>query len=219
MVRAQGAKAPIQQFADNISAVFVPVVLACCVLTFGVWLLVTYTGAAPSKWYEEEGEFLFSFLFAISTLVIACPCALGLAAPTAVMVGTGVGAKNGILIKGGEGLEKLARVKAIVFDKTGTLTMGKPEVDSFDDLRGLGEDLYYYVGCAERSSEHPLAIAVVKYCEEKVRRSESRRTSHVTPLTLLFARRSSTGRGRFFRPWTSRRSLERAFLASWTARP
>mmetsp|Transcript_18454 Transcript_18454/g.36929 ORF Transcript_18454/g.36929 Transcript_18454/m.36929 type:complete len:975 (-) Transcript_18454:67-2991(-) len=168
MVRAQGAKAPIQQFADDISAVFVPVVLCCFALTFSVWLLVTYTGAAPAKWYEDQGEFMFSFLFAIATLVIACPCALGLAAPTAVMVGTGVGAKNGILIKGGEGLEKLARVKAIVFDKTGTLTMGKPEVDAFVDLKEMGEDLLYYVGCAEKSSEHPLAVAVVRYCEEKL---------------------------------------------------
>ncbi|GMH68335.1 hypothetical protein TrST_g1650 [Triparma strigata] len=168
MVRAQAVKAPIQQFADNISAVFVPVVLACSLLTFVVWLALTYSGAVPKEWYEDEGELMFSFMFAIATLVIACPCALGLAAPTAVMVGTGVGAKNGVLIKGGDCLEKLAKVTAVVFDKTGTLTMGRPEVATFLDLADMGEEILYLIGCAEKSSEHPLAVAVVKYCEEKL---------------------------------------------------
>lgn len=168
MVQAQGVKTPIQQFADNISAVFVPVVLACSLSTFGIWLALTYSCAVPKEWYEDEGELMFSFMFSIATLVIACPCALGLAAPTAVMVGTGVGAKNGVLIKGGECLEKLAKTTAVVFDKTGTLTLGRPEVATFLDLEKMGDEILYLIGCAEKSSEHPLAVAVVKYCEEKL---------------------------------------------------
>ena len=122
---AQTSRAPIEAFADKISGIFIPCVLSVAVLSLVVWLALTYSGAVPDDWIHNGlDKFTFSLLFAISVLVIACPCALGLATPTAVMVGTGVGAKQGILIKGGEALQSAASVTSVVFDKTGTLTMG-----------------------------------------------------------------------------------------------
>lgn len=133
---AQSSKAPIQEYADYISARFVPVVTGISLLTYIIWVSLLSSGAldsAKTKWpYEEEGlnDFTLPLLFSISCLVIACPCALGLAAPTAIMVGSGVAAKHGVLIKGGEALERASKVTAVVFDKTGTLTAGKPSVQS-----------------------------------------------------------------------------------------
>ena len=130
---AQSNKAPIQAYADKISGIFVPFVVSCSLLTFVIWIGVLYSGIAEnttSTWpyHKSMNDFTFSLLFAISVLVIACPCALGLAVPTAVMVGTGVGASHGILIKGGDVLEAATKIKTVVFDKTGTLTIGHPSV-------------------------------------------------------------------------------------------
>jgi len=149
---AQGSKAPIQRLADTVAAVFVPVVIGIAVATFLVWLAL---GPAPS--------FLFAMLNFVAVLIIACPCALGLATPTAIMVGTGKGAEQGILIRSGESLESAHRLDTVVLDKTGTLTKGKPEVT---DVRSrqpstLGErQLLRLAASLERGSEHPLGEAV-----------------------------------------------------------
>ena len=176
METAQGGKAPVQLYADKISGVFVPFVTSVSLASFVIWFSLSSTGVVPDSWIpSDEGPFMFSFIFAITTLVIACPCALGLAAPTAIMTGTGVGAQNGVLIKGGEALESAANVDTIIFDKTGTLTMGKPAVEEFVHLddKVAKDELLWMVLCAERSSEHPLAVAVVKYCEVRLSELES----------------------------------------------
>jgi Cu+-exporting ATPase len=151
---AQGSKAPIQKLADRISGVFVPVVIVIAAITFGVW-------------YFIYGNFTAGLINAVSVLVIACPCALGLATPTSVMVGTGKGAENGVLIKGGEHLERAHRIKAIVLDKTGTITKGKPEVT---DLVSLGElqpeEILALAATAEKNSEHPLGEAIVNKAKD-----------------------------------------------------
>lgn len=148
---AQGSKAPIQKIADRISAVFVPVVLAVALLTFII------TGLVTSNWQ-------IGILHAVSVLVIACPCALGLATPTAIMVGTGLGAKNGILIKGGEYLEKTAQINTIILDKTGTITAGRPEVTDWITAPGAQEDKMLCMATAlEHNSEHPLAAAIDRH--------------------------------------------------------
>eukprot|EP00958_Prasinococcus_capsulatus_P003786 scaffold346_cov387-Prasinococcus_capsulatus_cf.AAC.29 len=167
---AQMSKAPIQVFADTISAYFVPFVLLVAMVSFTVWISLAATDSVPHSWVEDEGVFLFAFLFFISVLVIACPCALGLATPTAVMVGTGLGAQQGILIKGGEALELAHKVDSVIFDKTGTLTEAKPRVKSV--VLGSGSamserDFMKYVGSAEKGSEHPIAKAIVNYCQQK----------------------------------------------------
>jgi Cu+-exporting ATPase len=149
--RAQGSKAPIQRVADRISEVFVPAVLAVAALTFLIWLL-----AGP------EPRLTLALTAFISVVIIACPCAMGLATPTAIMVGTGRGAEAGILIRGGESLETAHRVTAVAFDKTGTLTLGKPSVTSIAvvppfDFRALLD----LAGSLETGSEHPLGRAIV----------------------------------------------------------
>ncbi len=153
---AQGSKAPIQAFADKISAYFVPIVIVLAILTFLIWYLLL--GATLT----------FALMAFTSVIVIACPCALGLATPTAIMVGTGKGAEHGILIKGGEPLEAACKIKAVVFDKTGTLTKGKPEVTDVISA-GLSdeEEITSIVASLEKLSEHPLAEAIVKYAEEE----------------------------------------------------
>ncbi len=148
---AQGSKAPIQRFADSISAVFVPVVIAIAILTFAAWYFVFHAGLS------------FALITAVSVLVIACPCALGLATPTSIMVGTGVGAERGILIKGAEALEKSRKVSAVVFDKTGTLTVGKPIVTDVILLSDTPEaEILTIAASVEENSEHPLADAIVE---------------------------------------------------------
>jgi Cu+-exporting ATPase len=173
---AQGSKAPVQRFADRISAVFVPFVIGAAVLTFLFWGLAgpILFGASPNPldlpWLLQPitiaasayGWWIAALLSGIAVVVIACPCALGLAAPTAVMVGTGKGAENGILIKSGEALETAYKVRAIVFDKTGTLTHGKPEVTDIILAEGHDETRMFTLAASlEKGSEHPLAEAVV----------------------------------------------------------
>jgi len=145
---AQGSKAPIQKIADRVSGIFVPIVAGIAVISFLVWFLVL-------------GNFSQGIISAVSVLVIACPCALGLATPTAIMVGTGKGAENGILIKGGEHLEMAYRINAVVFDKTGTITKGKPEVTDIVPLAQLNSDeILKLAAAAEKKSEHPLGVAI-----------------------------------------------------------
>ncbi|HEX8974346.1 MAG TPA: heavy metal translocating P-type ATPase [Patescibacteria group bacterium] len=153
---AQGSKAPIQNFADKISAWFVPVVIGLAIITFVVW-------------YFALGETLtFALMAFTSVIVIACPCALGLATPTSLMVGTGKGAEYGVLVKGGEALEAASHIDAVVFDKTGTLTHGKPEVTDILALSDMDEDEILAVAASlEKLSEHPLAEAICNYAEEE----------------------------------------------------
>ncbi|TLM74030.1 MAG: copper-translocating P-type ATPase, partial [Actinobacteria bacterium] len=158
---AQATKAPVQRFADRISAVFVPAVVGVAFVTFLVWLFVVPRFVAPD-FYMAVTPFVKALLAGTAVVVIACPCALGLATPTAIMVGTGKGAENGILIKSGEALETAYRIKAIVFDKTGTLTHGSPVVTDLEPVGGLSAaEMLAFAGALERSSEHPLAEAIV----------------------------------------------------------
>lgn len=167
---AQASKAPIQKLADKISAVFVPFVILVALGTFTTWyflyaiLQVTGIPALPVNY----SAFLFSFLAAITVVVIACPCALGLATPTSIMVGTGKGAEYGILIKGAESLESAHKLTTVVFDKTGTLTNGKPEVTDIIALNNKTEDqLLLLAASAEKGSEHALGDAIVRKAEDK----------------------------------------------------
>jgi len=156
---AQGSRAPVQNFADRVSAVFVPSVLVFAVLTFAAWRLLA-PGAGAMQ----------AFAAAIAVLVIACPCAMGLAVPTAVMVATGRGAAAGLLIKGGEALQRLEKIDTVVLDKTGTITAGRPEVTEgmASPPSGFAEDEMLRLAAAlERDSEHPLGEAVVRCAESK----------------------------------------------------
>jgi len=153
---AQGSKAPIQRLADVISAYFVPAVIGIAVLTFIVW----YFFLTPPAGFDPFTWALINFT---AVLVIACPCALGLATPTSIMVGTGKGAENGILIKGGEYLEKAHKLNAIILDKTGTITKGEPEVTDVVSLGDYtGDTLLEIAASAEKGSEHPLGQAIVE---------------------------------------------------------
>lgn len=155
--KAQNSHAPIQNLTDKVSEIFVPTVLILSILTFLVWYV--FLGATIAK----------ALIFAVSVVVIACPCALGLATPTALMVGTGRGAKMGILIKNGEVLEDVNDVKTVVFDKTGTITKGKPEVT---DIVGNNEQVLKIASALEESSEHPLATAILEKAKQsKVEKS------------------------------------------------
>ncbi len=152
---AQGSKAPIQRFADNIAGYFVPAVLIVALTTFFVWYFIV--GSA----------FNFALIAGVAVLVIACPCALGLATPTAIMVGTGKGASKGILIKGGEALETAHRIKNVILDKTGTITNGTPEVTDIIPFNKISKDQFLTIaGSIEKGSEHPLAEAIVKRSKE-----------------------------------------------------
>ena len=163
---AQGSKAPVQRFADSISAVFVPAVVAASFITFLVWIFAVPAFVDPA-FYASVTPFVKALLAATSVIVIACPCALGLATPTAIMVGTGKGAENGILIKSGDALETAYKIKAIVFDKTGTLTHGKPIVTEYEAFTGFDRAEFYRLAAAlEKSSEHPLAEAIVNYANQ-----------------------------------------------------
>ncbi|KAG5189442.1 E1-E2 ATPase-domain-containing protein [Tribonema minus] len=160
--KAQASKPPIQDMGDKASAVFVPAVLAMSAVTFVVWMALTQSGAVPET----------CFMFALAVLVIACPCAVGLASPMAVVVGMGVGASHGVLIKGSAALQKAAGLTAVIFDKTGTLTQGRPQVTDFLVLQPQGSankadrnSVLRLVASAERASEHPLARAVTSYAD------------------------------------------------------
>ncbi|MBN1643591.1 MAG: copper-translocating P-type ATPase [Dehalococcoidales bacterium] len=154
---AQGSKAPVQRLADVIASYFVPIVIGIAVVTFLVWF---FAGPSPSLTY--------AFLNFVAVLVIACPCALGLATPTAIIVGTGKGAEQGILIRSAESLERTHKINAVLLDKTGTLTQGKPSVT---DVVAVGaysqEEVLRIAASAEKSSEHPLAEAIVRAVAEK----------------------------------------------------
>ncbi|MEK7563149.1 MAG: heavy metal translocating P-type ATPase, partial [Patescibacteria group bacterium] len=151
---AQGSKAPIQAFADWISSWFVPAVIAVAILTFAIWMVL---GAGIT----------FALLAFVSVIVIACPCAMGLATPTSIMVATGKGAEQGILIRGGEPLEAAKKIDTMVFDKTGTLTKGKPEVTDIIALSSTEEKLLQLAASLEQGSEHPLAESIVNHAKAK----------------------------------------------------
>jgi len=166
---AQAAKAPIQKLVDRISAVFVPVVLLIAALTFAGWLL---NGSGMEQ----------ALINAVSVLVIACPCALGLATPAAIMAGTGVAAKHGILIKDAQALEIAHKVTDVAFDKTGTLTSGKPQLLHWKTVPGTSEeDLLGLAGALQQGSEHPLAKAVLRSCSERNLRLPAVNASHSLP--------------------------------------
>ena len=159
---AQGSKAPIQALADKISSVFVPMVLVIAFATLGLWLLI---GTSYLGFSEALSFGLVSF---VGILVIACPCALGLATPTAIIVGVGKGAKEGILIKDAATLEKLHKVDTVIVDKTGTITIGKPTLVDIQNLSNLKDnELISILASLEKKSEHPIAHAIVNYAEEK----------------------------------------------------
>ncbi|TVP64243.1 MAG: heavy metal translocating P-type ATPase [Nodularia sp. (in: Bacteria)] len=155
---AQGSKAPIQRLADQVTGWFVPVVIAIAIATFVIW-------------FNFMGNFTLAMMTTVGVLIIACPCALGLATPTSIMVGTGKGAENGILIKDAQSLELAHKIQTIVLDKTGTLTEGKPTVTDFVSVNGTAHHnelkLLQLAAAVERNSEHPLAEAVVKYAQSQ----------------------------------------------------
>ncbi|MBT3486645.1 MAG: heavy metal translocating P-type ATPase [Desulfobacula sp.] len=154
---AQGSKAPIQALADKVAAIFVPAVIGIALITFGIWWGIT-------------GEFVPSMIRMVAVLVIACPCALGLATPTAIMAGTGKGAENGILFKRSEALENAAKLEIIVMDKTGTITMGKPTVVDRIPAKTSGlsaDELLTISASLEKGSEHPIGKAIVAFARDK----------------------------------------------------
>lgn len=165
---AQLAKAPVQKLADDISRVFVPIVVVAALTTWLGWFIPGKAGFYPKHWIPKGMDaFELALQFAISVLVVACPCALGLATPTAVMVASGIGASQGVLIKGGDALEKAHKVKTIVFDKTGTLTIGKPEVVSAVLLSEFSMEVLCDMAISvEANSEHPIAKAVVAHAKK-----------------------------------------------------
>ncbi|MBD2772096.1 heavy metal translocating P-type ATPase [Iningainema tapete] len=156
--QAQGSKAPIQRLADQVTGWFVPAVIAIAIATFIIW-------------YNVMGNITMALITTVGVLIIACPCALGLATPTSIMVGTGKGAENGILIKGAESLELAHKLKTVVLDKTGTITQGKPTVTDFVTVNGTANgnelNLLRLAASVERNSEHPLAEAVVNYAQSQ----------------------------------------------------
>jgi P-type Cu+ transporter len=156
--QAQSSKAPIQRLADQVTGWFVPGVIAIALTTFLIWFNLT-------------GNLTLAMITMVEVLIIACPCALGLATPTSIMVGTGKGAENGILIKGADSLELAHKIQTIVLDKTGTLTQGKPTVTNFVTVNGIGNGneikLIQLAASLERNSEHPLAEAIVRYAESQ----------------------------------------------------
>eukprot|EP00741_Cyanophora_paradoxa_P009731 tig00001628_g9428.t1 len=170
VAEAQTEKAPVQALADSISAVFVPAVCCAALVVWAAWFAAGEAGALPEHYKPPVGGwFLLALLHGVAVLVIACPCVLGLATPTAVMVGVGVGARHGVLIKGGGALETLHRATAVLFDKTGTLTHGRPDLVDWRLLQGdlPAPALLAAAASAELSSEHPLARAIVRCARER----------------------------------------------------
>jgi Cu+-exporting ATPase len=164
--QAQGSKAPIQRLADTISSIFVPVVMVIASLTFIAWAIIgnlTATSMPVGSMTTANNPWIVAIIAGVAVLVVACPCALGLATPTAIMVGTGKGAEKGILIRGGESLERIQAVRAVLLDKTGTITKGKPALTDVVALPGKDVDeMLRLVAEAEQGSEHPLASAIVE---------------------------------------------------------
>ncbi|MDO8681966.1 MAG: heavy metal translocating P-type ATPase [Armatimonadota bacterium] len=154
---AQGSKAPVQRLADKISAYFVPGVIAIATITFVLWYL-----------FGPQPQLTYALLTFVAVMIVACPCALGLATPTAIIVGTGKGAEHGVLIKGGEALETAHRLTAMILDKTGTLTLGQPQVTDVIPVAEFSEnDLLRFAAAAERGSEHPFAEAIIRFAQER----------------------------------------------------
>lgn len=178
---AQGSRAPIQALADRVSSVFVPTVISLAIATFVVWFVAVHVGGATGA------ATVRGFATAVAVLIIACPCAMGLAVPTAVMVATGKGAELGVLIKGGEALQRAGDIDTVVLDKTGTVTMGKPDVTDIvlaPDAPVTRDELLALAASLEKSSEHPLADAVVRRATQE---------GIATRTVAMF--RSTTGRG------------------------
>jgi Cu+-exporting ATPase len=183
--QAQGTKVPIQAFADRVTAVFVPIVIGIALLTFLAWFLfpdalrpIAVWASHFLPWVDPSlNTFTLALITTVSVLVIACPCALGLATPTALMVGSGIGAENGILIRSGEAIQAMRDVRVVVFDKTGTLTKGQPEVtDQIPNLKSeisnpksqiSSDELLRWAASVEVGSEHPLGRAIVRRAEEQ----------------------------------------------------
>ena len=164
----QTSKAPIQEFADTVAGYFVPIVIGLGLLTFVGWMILARSlHNLPEIFKGSNNYFIVCLKLCISVIVVACPCALGLSTPTAVMVGTGIGAQNGILIKGGGPLEAGHKVTKVIFDKTGTLTKGQLDVTHYEiitnNLELTKETFFAIVGAAESSSEHPLGRSIVNY--------------------------------------------------------
>jgi Cu+-exporting ATPase len=173
---AQGTKVPIQAFADRVTSVFVPIVIGVALLTFLAWFLfpdalrpVAEWAAGLLPWVDPSlNTFTLALITTVSVLVIACPCALGLATPTALMVGSGIGAENGILIRSGEAIQAMRDVRVVVFDKTGTLTKGKPKVtDQISNHKSANDESLRWAASVEVGSEHPLGKALVRQAEEQ----------------------------------------------------
>ncbi len=164
--QAQGSKAPIQRLADTISSIFVPVVLVIASLTFIAWAIIgnlTTTSMQAGSMTTANNPWIVAIIAGVAVLVVACPCALGLATPTAIMVGTGKGAEKGILIRGGESLERIQAVRAVLLNKTGTITKGKPALTDVVAISSNNADeMLRLVAEAEQGSEHPLASAIVE---------------------------------------------------------
>lgn len=197
---AQASRAPIEAFADRISAVFVPCVVIIAILTTIVWFSLAQAKAIPSSWAESEGNIMFAVLFGLSVLVISCPCALGLATPTAVMMATSIGARRlGVLFKdGGKALQAANGIRTVLFDKTGTLTAGAPRVtvsrkiELNNDHAGstvispVPEDILDIVACAETYSDHPIAHAIVAYATASLGKLSTER--HIVAHETLMGR-------------------------------
>lgn len=170
---ASRSRAPIQKLADKVSGYFVPIVVIISIITFGVWSI-----------WGPEPAYVYALVNAIAVLIIACPCALGLATPMSIMVGVGKGAQNGVLIKNAEALEKMDKVDTLIVDKTGTITEGKPTVEkvgSFDDKQFSESEILYFIASLNSSSEHPLAEATVKYGKEQ--KTEISKTENFSAVT------------------------------------
>ncbi|KAK4194426.1 putative type IB cation-transporting ATPase [Triangularia verruculosa] len=174
---AQTTRAPIQRLADLLASIFVPCILVLGVMTFTVWMVLSHVLSHPPEIFLEEtsgGKLMVCVKICISVIVFACPCALGLATPTAVMVGTGIGAENGILVKGGAALETTTKVTQVVLDKTGTITYGKMSVakttivSAWEDNQSLRRLWWTIVGLAEMGSEHPVGKAVLNACRTEL---------------------------------------------------
>ncbi|MCK5631943.1 heavy metal translocating P-type ATPase, partial [Candidatus Bathyarchaeota archaeon] len=173
---AQGSKVPIQEFADRVTSYFVPTVLILASLTVVLWLAFPGTIGSVGVWASQFLPWVDPTLSVVSmavfatvaTLVIACPCALGLATPTVLMVGSGIGAENGVLIRRGEAIQTLKDIDVIVFDKTGTITKGQPEVTDIISVKGIQErEVLRLAASVEKGSEHPLAEAITRRAEEE----------------------------------------------------
>ncbi|XP_027203367.2 copper-transporting ATPase 1-like [Dermatophagoides pteronyssinus] len=180
--QAQTDKAPIQQLADRIAGIFVPIVIILSMLTLIVWIIIGHKHLNIIQTYNIEHRYTkmsstemiwqFAFQCSITVLLIACPCSLGLATPTAVMVGTGIGALNGILIKGGSALENFCKINCLIFDKTGTITYGTPQVTEVFLFGSINQNIIDYfkqiflaILSAENQSEHPIARSLISYCQ------------------------------------------------------